>query len=842
VNSPGFIAPPKLGLSGTGIVFALAALLFAGAPRSFAQCAPGELRVFVKDSQESSIYNARVTLLARNAPRVLTTESVGVADFTAVPCGSWQVKAAKEGFTENTVLVQMTGLPLVQVSIALAPVSLHSSLEVSDKAPGIEQSASESNELTPSDVKPLPGNPATITDTLPLVPGIERSRTGALILDGTTEQRSAYVVNQSDGTDPATGEFGPTLPVDAIQTVNVLNVPFLAQYGRFTRTVVAVETRRGGPKWHFDINDLFPDFRIRSYHMVGIRNETPRLALGGPIIPNRFFINSAIVYVLDKVVSRTLGFPHNESKQESINWFTDLAYILSPSQVVTATLHVSPRHVNFVNPDFFNPPPVTPTYAQHDYVGTLADHYGLWNGLLDSSVSFQRFNAYVGSQGPGDMIMTPEGNQGNYFASQRRDAARTEWLEHWSPTPVTFLGVHQFKIGSSWTRSSDEGQFSDRPINILSTAGSLLESIRFSNALPFNRSDTEISAFVQDHWSIAPNLSLDYGGRIEHQRLAENLRMAPRIGVAWNPFNDERTVLRFGWGQFYDHIPLDVYTFGRYPTRVITQYAPDGTPVAPPVVFTNVIGSATGPRSFFVRGEQVAGAFSPRGDTWNAQFERIVNSHLRLRAVLIDNRSVGLIILTPEMSEGSNEIVLNGNGNARYWQAELTAKVSWGSNDQLVFSYVRAHSRGDLNTFDSFLGNFATPLVRNDLYSNLPGDMPNRLVVWGHVNTHLWKVQVLPTIEYRTGFPYARLDELQNYVGVPYSSNSRFPDFFSADARVMRDFKFRSKYNLRLSLTGFNLSNHFNALAVHDNVADPQYGVFFGNWHRRYRFDFEVLF
>jgi hypothetical protein len=47
---------------------------------------------------------------------------------------------------------------------------------------------------------------------------------------------------------------------------------------------------------------------------------------------------------------------------------------------------------------------------------------------------------------------------------------------------------------------------------------------------------------------------------------------------------------------------------------------------------------------------------------------------------------------------------------------------------------------------------------------------------------------------------------------------------------------------VRFSVTGFNLTNHFNALAVHANVEDPQYGIFFGNYHRRYRGDFEVLF
>jgi hypothetical protein len=102
--------------------------------------------------------------------------------------------------------------------------------------------------------------------------------------------------------------------------------------------------------------------------------------------------------------------------------------------------------------------------------------------------------------------------------------------------------------------------------------------------------------------------------------------------------------------------------------------------------------------------------------------------------------------------------------------------------------------------------------------------------------------QLLPTVEFRNGFPYVAADQYQNYAGIPNSDATRFPHFFSVDARLLRDFKVTAKYTVRLSLTGFNLTNHFNALAVHSNVDDPQYGVFFGNYHRRYRFDFEVLF
>jgi hypothetical protein len=43
-------------------------------------------------------------------------------------------------------------------------------------------------------------------------------------------------------------------------------------------------------------------------------------------------------------------------------------------------------------------------------------------------------------------------------------------------------------------------------------------------------------------------------------------------------------------------------------------------------------------------------------------------------------------------------------------------------------------------------------------------------------------------------------------------------------------------------VSGFNLTNHFNALDVHSNSADPQAGVFFGNYKRRFRMDFDVVF
>ncbi len=419
----------------------------------------------VKDSQESPIFDAQVKLeSAGSIIREQSTLSLGVADFQNVPCGSWSVQASKAGFEDVISSVDITDHTAGEVSLVLIPRMQRSSVEVKEQAPAVEQSSSENNELAAEQVKPLPGNPATVSDALPLTPGVVRSPEGELKIDGSGEQRSALVVNQSDVTDPATGKFGQTVPVDAIQTVNVLSTPFLAQYGRFTQSVVAVETKRGGEKWHGELNDPFPDFRVRSYHLRGIRNETPRAVLGGPLLREKLYLNSAIVYYLDKVPNRTLGFPHNESKQESVNSFTQLDYIASSRQIINATLHVTPEHVNFVNPNYFNPQPVTPTYAQHNYIGTVADHLGLWGGTLDSSLSIQRFIAFVGAQGPSEETLTPGGNVGSFFASQNREAKRTEWLEIWSPRPFRFFGTHQGKLGNSLTTANGEGQYFFHPV------------------------------------------------------------------------------------------------------------------------------------------------------------------------------------------------------------------------------------------------------------------------------------------------------------------------------------------------------------------------------------------
>ncbi len=656
-------------------------------------CLTGQLRVLVQDATGKAVPGASVTIgtepaTVHDTSRATShvTSEQGIAEFSDLACGEWTASVGKAGFRELRESFQVAGKSSAELSLTLAEVPVvRDSVEVHDTTPTLEQSASPTQQLKLDDVKNLPSHPANVADTLPLVPGIVRSADGEIKIDGEGEHRSAFTVNSADVTDPATGKFGLTVPIDGIETVDVLNMPFLAQYGNFTSGVVAVETRRGGDSLHAELNDPFPDFRWRSWRMRGIQDSTPRFLFTGPLKHQRLYFLTAVQYEISKTPQRTLPFPFNESKRESINGLGQFDYIVSAKQTLTGTLHFTPQHTNFVNLDYFNPEPVTPNYAQHNYVGILSDRLGVGEGTIESTLTAQRFDATIGSQGTQEMFLTPTGNYGNYFSTQHRESGRTGWIETWSPARLTGFGSHFLKFGTSAILLTNSGQLWERPINILSTpgildtTGQLLRRISFTGGSPYNVSDSELALFAQDQWSITPRLAVNLGGRIERQGIAHSLRLAPRTGLSWTPFSSGRTVIRGGYGIFYDRVPLSVYTFGSNPQRVVTDYAPDGSPIVGPIDTLNVIG-APGVNSILVHNQRVPGSFAPQSAIWNAQVEQRFSSWFRLRAGYSNSRSVGLVVVEPDEAANDQTMLsrrravhLSAGGNHRTIRVETRA-------------------------------------------------------------------------------------------------------------------------------------------------------------------------
>jgi hypothetical protein len=77
--------------------------------------------------------------------------------------------------------------------------------------------------------------------------------------------------------------------------------------------------------------------------------------------------------------------------------------------------------------------------------------------------------------------------------------------------------------------------------------------------------------FFQDDWRARDDLTLNFGLRYERETVVDDKNnWGPRIGLAWSPFNDDKGVVRFGAGIFYNRVLLrtiDDYQRGR--TNVI---------------------------------------------------------------------------------------------------------------------------------------------------------------------------------------------------------------------------------------------------------------------------------
>jgi hypothetical protein len=241
----------------------------------------------------------------------------------------------------------------------------------------------------------------------------------------------------------------------------------------------------------------------------------------------------------------------------------------------------------------------------------------------------------------------------------------------------------------------------------------------------------------------------------------------------------------------------------------------------------------------------VAVGNSPKTFTWNIESETALRKNVTFRLGYYETHTSDLFQVNPILpavgtTTTTGLLALENTGTAHYRQAQATIRYSPNEKAEVNASYSWSRARGDLNTLSDTFIPFQIPVIRANFYGVQPSDIPNRFLAWGFIHLPLWSLVFSPVLDLHSGFPYSKVDPFQDYVGTP--NGFRFPNYYSLDVKVYRDFPLRIPFKerptgkvrkIRLGVYSIDVTNRHNPHDVFNNMAAPLFGQFAG-FQRRF--------
>jgi TonB dependent receptor/Carboxypeptidase regulatory-like domain len=781
--------------------------------------------VFVTDSQGPSYVPGAKVTLASSVPLQQETDSQGRYRFAEVPPGTYTITAEFPGL-EATESITVEAGRLAQFALELKPVEVKTSVTVTETEPEVKTTAS-SQTLSSSTVTNAPNKDEKAESVLPLVPGVVRGPDGRINMKGARSSQGGALVNSANVTDPATGNAALDLPVEVVQSVQVISNPYNPEYGKLTGAVSTIDTKISNyEKFHFSTQNVMPRVRVRDGSIMGVGGATPRMMMTGPLIKDRLAFMQSLEYRFVRTPSNSLPDLHRDTTLQGINSYTQFDVNLTAKQTASVSFALYPQKVKYLGLNTFLPQESAPDYHQRGHQVYLQHRYAATaQSLLTSQLSYKVFDTDITPHGTDPYRLEVETTQGAFFNLQNRRSSRFDWEETYQLAPRHFLGTHEWKAGVNYAHSHYEGRQTYYPVEIDNVSGTPIETISFTSPTSARINQNEAAAFVSDHWSPFSRLSFDAGARLDRDSITDSTHTSPRGGFQLLLTGDAKTILKGGAGVFYDRVPLLMASFPYFPDRTVSYLDPSG-----------LVTSSTH------YANRIAGRLqNPRSTAWNVALSREITHGLLLQVGYEQRHTTRDFVVSPVANGDLGVEYLANRGRQSYREFQITGRYRF-HHQTLNASYVHSRTYGDLNDFFQFFGNTPKAVIQPDGQGRLSYDAPNRVVAWGEFKAPL-KFTLIPVMDVHTGFPYSVQNSYREYVG--QRNSERYPRFASVDLQVLRPISipFHGRHiHARAGFSIFNLFDHFNPRDVQNIAESPRFGQFFNDSWREYRgkfvFDF----
>lgn len=574
----------------------------------------------VVDPSGAAVANVPVTALQpiTNQTYATRTDERGRFRLPYLPVGEYRIAAQAGGFEDAVQRVQLSVGSAFDVTLQLALPEATTSVQVTSEPSLVAASRSEMAEtVEPVEVENLPFVGRNYLDLSLLVPGVSPTNTASTqTLAETSEvpgqgysvnsQRNfsnSFVVDGLSGNDDAAGLAGNLLGLDVVREFQVVTSGGQAEFGRALGGYFNLLTKSGTNELHGAVYGFLRNQRLNANNALSgsklpLTQGQYGASLSGPLRKDKTFLfgnfeeqrlrTDGIITVTPANAAaintrlRAVGYPApllpvgtSATNLYPNTLHTDTAFLradhrLSGNDRLEARYSfyqlssLNARGNGALN-EVSNGTSVYDTHhaGSASNIATLSPHV-----FNETRAQFSYDSLYAPPNDPLGPVVTISG-VATFGRSTSSPTARLNYLGEVVNNLLLERGPHTLKVGVDFLYNDDTITFpmSVRGAYTFSSLANFLTGTYNSQGFTQNfgtdtveQTNPNVGLYAQDEWKVTPALTLDLGVRYDLEFLqtitTETSDVAPRVGLAWSPFRDRRTVVRANFGLFYDRIPL----------------------------------------------------------------------------------------------------------------------------------------------------------------------------------------------------------------------------------------------------------------------------------------------